>query len=123
MLARFLCVFLGVPFLGICGAVAGTQDQPTSETDPRLRAALEKEPEADTDGDGVLGLEEYRAYRKSKHRPREAPAQDRWKESLPEADHADLAYGDQARSDIIRANEALTFVIEVVSVTPASEGG
>jgi len=31
----------------------------------------------------------------------------------------DLAYGDQARSDVIRANEALTFVIDVVSVTPA----
>jgi len=27
-----------------------------------------------------------------------------------------LAYGDQARSDVIRANEALTFVVDVVSV-------
>jgi cyclophilin family peptidyl-prolyl cis-trans isomerase/FKBP-type peptidyl-prolyl cis-trans isomerase len=29
---------------------------------------------------------------------------------------ADLAYGDQARSDVIRANEALTFVVDVVAV-------
>ncbi len=28
----------------------------------------------------------------------------------------DLAYGDQARSEIIRANEALTFVVDIVSV-------
>ena len=32
----------------------------------------------------------------------------------------DLAYGDQARSDVIRANEALTFVVDVVSVESAT---
>ena len=30
---------------------------------------------------------------------------------------ADLAYGDSARGDVIRAGDALTFVIDVVSVT------
>jgi FKBP-type peptidyl-prolyl cis-trans isomerase len=34
---------------------------------------------------------------------------------------ADLAYGDQARGDIIRENEALTFVVDVRSVIPASD--
>lgn len=33
---------------------------------------------------------------------------------------ADLAYGDQAQSDVIRAGEALTFVIDAVAVTPAA---
>jgi peptidylprolyl isomerase len=33
---------------------------------------------------------------------------------------ADLAYGDQAKSEIIRAGEALTFVIDAVAVTPAA---
>ncbi|NNE13163.1 MAG: FKBP-type peptidyl-prolyl cis-trans isomerase [Ilumatobacter sp.] len=33
---------------------------------------------------------------------------------------AALAYGDQARGDVIRANDALTFVIDVVDVAPAA---
>ncbi|MEY4338882.1 MAG: hypothetical protein RLZ14_732 [Actinomycetota bacterium] len=32
---------------------------------------------------------------------------------------ADLAYGDQDRGDVIKAGSALTFVVDVVSVTPA----
>ena len=36
-------------------------------------------------------------------------------------DDGDTADGEQARGEIIRENEALTFVIEVVSVTPAGD--
>lgn len=43
-----------------------------------------------------------------------AKAGDRIQLDIP----ANLAYGDAARSEVIRENEALTFVIDVVSVTP-----
>jgi cyclophilin family peptidyl-prolyl cis-trans isomerase len=43
-----------------------------------------------------------------------AKAGDRIQLDIP----ADLAYGDTERSEVIRAGEALTFVIDVVSVTP-----
>ncbi len=33
---------------------------------------------------------------------------------------ADLAYGDQARGDVIQAGDALTFVIDVMDVAPAA---
>ena len=33
-----------------------------------------------------------------------------------------LSYGEAARGDIIRENEALTFVIDVVGITPAASG-
>lgn len=32
---------------------------------------------------------------------------------------AALAYGDQERGDVIKANSALTFVVDIVSITPA----
>lgn len=34
---------------------------------------------------------------------------------------ADLAYGDEPRGDVIQAGDALTFVIDVVAVVPASD--
>jgi hypothetical protein len=54
---------LAAVFLLLCISCTTTLGQVNSETDGRLREALKTYPDADTDGDGILTLEEARSYR------------------------------------------------------------
>lgn len=71
----------------VFGAVCDAQ---TSETDERLRRFLERFPDADADGDGVLTVEEARAFRRQMQQSGQA--------ELPPPDHADVAYGPYDRN-------------------------
>ena len=66
--------FLGVGLL-FCGLFAQAQEL-TSENDPRLRRGLEKFPEADVNGDGVLTETEAEAFQ-SARRDKKKPTQKR----------------------------------------------
>ena len=65
-------------------------DAQTSETDERLKRVLERFPDADADGDGVLTAEEARAFRRQMQKSGQV-------DMLP-PDHSDVAYGPHRRN-------------------------
>lgn len=81
------CSLVAIGMLMASGALAQT-----SQTDPRLKKALEKYPQADANGDGVLTLQEGKAFRdkirqdrNSKSKVKRAP------------DIKDVSYGDHPK--------------------------
>ncbi|MEM7146084.1 MAG: alpha/beta hydrolase [Verrucomicrobiota bacterium] len=71
---------------------ATTLHAQTSETDDRLKQALERFPEADADKDGVLTREEVRAFQQK--RREQQPERNNPRADAPKPTHADVAYGD-----------------------------
>lgn len=86
----------------LAGCLASAAAAQTSQDDPRLREGLKRYPEADTDRDGVLTLEEARAFLAKRGmtaaealRPAEPP---RGRSLAP--DVADIPYGPHERCRI-----------------------
>lgn len=81
-----------VPLLLLVGLLLFTAvcDAQTSETDERLRRFLERFPDSDADGDGVLTIEEAREFQRARRRLGAVEA--------PPPDHADVVYGPHERN-------------------------
>jgi acetyl esterase/lipase len=87
-----LLVALTVVALALGAACA----EPTSETNERLQQFLERFPQADADRDGVLTLEEAKAFRDRREEARRQ--REEYQAGRPDPDHADLAYGPHERN-------------------------
>ncbi len=88
-----LCVCLCV--CELCAA------EPTSEDNAQLRKALERYPEADANGDGVLTLSEAKAFRqkqRSEQQKTKAARAAQPAEKRPKATFADVKYGPHERN-------------------------
>ena len=70
----------------------------TSETDDRLRKGLERYPEADRDGDGVLTMEEARAYLKQRKEARPSSSRDAGGSPELPPNYANVSYGPHERN-------------------------
>lgn len=77
-----------------CLTLPSQAQEPTSETNERLRKGLEQYPAADANKDGILTLTEAQAYLK-KMRPQQPAAK---KPTGPAPTHADAAYGPHERN-------------------------
>ncbi|MHC4403863.1 MAG: hypothetical protein ACYTG0_29755, partial [Planctomycetota bacterium] len=87
------------PWILLAAAFAGPPSaaaQRTSETDSRLKRGLERYPQADADGDGVLTEAEARAFL-AKTRGRKAKTRSGRSYEIP-PDHADVKYGPHDRN-------------------------
>lgn len=82
-------VVVGVVLFAQVGAVSA--EQRTSKSDPRLKRQLDRFPQADANGDGVLTLSEARAYRKKMGR--QGTTRKSKGEPLPPPDRKDVHYG------------------------------
>ncbi len=92
--------FALVPIVAVAFVGLASAQSPTSETNRRLRDALEQYPQADADRDGVLTLKEARAYQRglnqrSSNNNRNAESQ----ETVPPT-HADIKYGPYKRNNL-----------------------
>jgi len=84
-----------VCFCGLCSA------EPTSENNANLRKALERYPEADANGDGVLTLSEAKAFKqkqRSKQRSAKGAKADQADKKRPAPTFADVKYGPHERN-------------------------
>lgn len=85
-----------------------TPEERAAMREERERKLLERFPEADTDKDGSLSQDEFRAFRESQAGQRQRGNADRQREgnqrsarrnaSRPDPTHADVAYGDHERN-------------------------
>lgn len=75
--------------LTLTGAIFAEE---TSENSERLKTALERFPQADANGDGILTLTEARAFLQQQRNKRGEQAK------KPAATHADVAYGEYDRN-------------------------
>jgi len=73
---------------------------PTSETHAGLQDALKRFPEADADKDGILTLQEAKAYREQldERRRRLRARQEEAQRNRPQPDFADVRYGEHQRN-------------------------
>ena len=71
----------------------------TSATNRRLREALERYPEADADGDGILTTEEGRAFQRQLRNRSNTDRTDNEQETLVPT-HGDIAYGPHQRNSL-----------------------
>jgi len=85
----WLCLMLiGLVGVLVFGALIGAAEEPrTSENDEQVRLFFQRHPEADANGDGVLTLEEGRAWQAKQQAA-----------NRPEPAHADVVYGPYERN-------------------------
>jgi acetyl esterase/lipase len=86
-------------FIGLlaAGATEAWAAEPTSATDPRLKQALARFPEADANGDGVLTGTEARAFQALRQEQRTGSGRPANASAAPPPTHADIAYGPDER--------------------------
>ncbi|MCA9053645.1 MAG: alpha/beta hydrolase fold domain-containing protein [Planctomycetaceae bacterium] len=84
-----------IAIVAVTGGVSA--EEVTSETSPQLKQALQRFPDADANGDGVLTQTEARVYRE-KMNPRRAPAgRNGANQGKPAATYANVHYGPDER--------------------------
>ncbi len=88
-------VTVAIAALVICVANSTAVAQPDSNSDDRIKRLLQRSPEADTNKDGVLTLDEAKAFLKAQRAKR--PDRNR---ARPKPTHADIKYGDHPRHAI-----------------------
>jgi len=94
-----VCTALAAVFSAAELARAAPQDR-SSENDERLKRLLERFPQADADKDGVLTMEEARAFRNrlEQWRRQRQERQRAAEKSRPAPTHADVKYGPHERN-------------------------
>ena len=88
--------FAIIPALLLLAVVTSSVPAQRSDSDPRLRRYLEKNPAADANGDGVLTLDEARDHKRGPSRSVAKPAREEGSNTSPT--HADIAYGPHERN-------------------------